>query len=121
MLNHAVDRFPEEACGILAGMDRHVKTVIAVENKLHSNVRFLMDEKAQVAAFVFMEEQGLEMVGIFHSHPTGPPYPSERDIQEHAYPASLCLICSPDKGADWKIGAFKMEPGKAIKQEIVFS
>jgi proteasome lid subunit RPN8/RPN11 len=39
-----------------------------------------------------MEAQGLEMVGIYHSHPHGPDSPSPTDIAEAYYPDAVYLI-----------------------------
>ena len=119
ILKHVSSRLPEEACGLLAGKNRQVELVIPVENKAHSAVMFKMDEKAQISAFEFIDKNEMEMIGIFHSHPTGPPYPSGKDINEHAYPESLCLICSHEIEGSWTVRAYKITGGTAVEQEIV--
>jgi proteasome lid subunit RPN8/RPN11 len=35
-----------------------------------------------------------EPLGIFHSHPAGPPVPSPTDIAEAAYPESIYVVIS---------------------------
>jgi proteasome lid subunit RPN8/RPN11 len=35
-----------------------------------------------------------EPLGIFHSHPAGPPVPSPTDIAEAAYPDSIYVVIS---------------------------
>lgn len=98
MLEDVVKRAPEEACGLLAGKDNRVNLVISVTNELHSDIRFRMDPVEQLKAFQLFEEQGLDMLGIYHSHPNGPSIPSQTDITEAYYPDVIHLIWSPISG-----------------------
>jgi len=71
MLEDVKLRAPEEACGIVAGRNNLPSHVYVIENELHSQVAFRMDPQQQVIAFLEMEKQDLEMLAIYHSHPTG--------------------------------------------------
>jgi proteasome lid subunit RPN8/RPN11 len=62
-------RAPQEACGLLAGKGDITLEVIPITNELHSTVRFRMDPIEQLRAFQLIDDQGLELVGIYHSHP----------------------------------------------------
>ena len=108
-------RAPEEACGLIAGKGNQALEVIAVPNLLHSSVRFRMDPPDQWAAFKRMEEQGQELIGIYHSHPAGPDGPSQTDIQEAFYPEAASLIWSPVQGS-WRCRAYRIVSGAV--QEI---
>lgn len=117
MLDHVSSCYPEEACGLLggqaAGVGCRVAAVLPVENALHSPVRYRMEPSAQLQGFLRLEEQGLDLVGIYHSHPTGPDHPSQTDLDEFAYPGVLALIWSPDgrpgSGDSWQLKAFWIE------------
>jgi proteasome lid subunit RPN8/RPN11 len=85
-------RAPEEACGLIAGRDQIAWEVIPVTNALHSPVRYRMDPQEQLEAFNRIEELGLEIMAIYHSHPAGPAYPSPTDIAEAFYPETVYLI-----------------------------
>ncbi|HZD56017.1 MAG TPA: M67 family metallopeptidase [Anaerolineales bacterium] len=85
-------RAPEEACGLVAGRDNTGVEVIPVTNALHSPVRYRMDPNEQLEAFNRIEELGLEIVAIYHSHPSGPSYPSPTDVGEAFYPEAVYLI-----------------------------
>src|SRR5687768_8812979 len=76
---------PLEACGLLAGKNSRVEKVIAVRNQAQSPVRYMMDPIEQLTAFQWIESQGLDLLGIFHSHPAGPEVVSPIDIAEAAY------------------------------------
>lgn len=101
---------PEEACGLLAGRDGRAWAALPVTNALHSPVRFSMDPREQLRAMTWIEEQGLELVGIYHSHPQGPPAPSATDLAEDAYPGVLYVIWFRS-GQGWQARAFAIDAG----------
>lgn len=101
---------PEEGCGLLLGRGDTVEKVIAVENELHSPVTFRMNPQAQLDALILAEDLGLEITGIFHSHPGGPEHPSQTDISRFFYPGSATVILSP-AGKGWHCKAFIIEAG----------
>jgi proteasome lid subunit RPN8/RPN11 len=104
-------RAPEEACGLLGGLDGQVLEVIPVPNALHSPVRYRMDPRDQWQAFQTIEQHGLELLGIYHSHPHGPEVPSETDVAESFYPESAYLIWSKRMGP-WRCLAFQINNGQ---------
>jgi proteasome lid subunit RPN8/RPN11 len=85
MLQHVDSETPLEACGLLAGTDNRVEKVIVIRNEAQSPVRFVMDPYEQLNAFDWIEANGLDLLGIFHSHPAGPETASPTDIAEAAY------------------------------------
>jgi proteasome lid subunit RPN8/RPN11 len=104
--SHADEKLPEEACGLLAGKDQRVQEVIPIPNILHSPVRYRMDPTDQLRAFQRIEDGGLDLAGIFHSHPLGPDCPSDTDIAEAYYPESVYVILFPYVTTGWKARGF---------------
>jgi [CysO sulfur-carrier protein]-S-L-cysteine hydrolase len=92
---HARTCLPQEACGLLAGNGVHATTFLPVKNELGSPTAFRMDAQEQLIAFLWMEEQSLDLLAIFHSHPNGPQIPSANDLAEFSYPYVACLIWTP--------------------------
>ena len=99
----------DEACGLLAGKGKIVERVFLVKNELKSTIRFRMDPAEQLSAFTWMETNGLDLVGIFHSHPTGPETLSVTDIAESAYPAVQIVWSRPRN--IWQARGFWIEAG----------
>jgi proteasome lid subunit RPN8/RPN11 len=120
MKKHIISCLPEEACGILAGMDMMVHKVIPVTNALHSPCRFRMDPSEQLAALLYMDEQGYQMLGIFHSHIEGPMNPSETDIRESTYPETASLIWAHLE-TGWECRAFRLIDRGAVEIPMVIS
>ena len=104
---------PLEACGLLAGKDDRVEKVLFVRNQAQSPVRFVMDPYEQLQAFDWIDANGLDLLGIFHSHPSGPETASPTDIAEASYNV-IHIICSR-KYAQWKMRGFWIENGQATK------
>jgi proteasome lid subunit RPN8/RPN11 len=102
---------PEEACGLLAGLKNQVRIILPIANELHSPVRFRMAARDQLKAFEQIDQAGLELLGIYHSHPNGPDRPSATDIAEAFYPEVVYLIWSP-QDRDWSCHAFNIRDGQ---------
>ena len=107
-------KMPNEACGLLAGSANQgsykATLVFPTVNILHSPVRYRLDPQEQLDVFIQLEERGLELVGIYHSHPMGPDEPSPTDISEAYYPESVYLIWSRYTG-QWKSRGFLIQEG----------
>jgi len=113
MLDHVDRQSPLEACGLLAGKNDEVEKVIPVRNQAQSPVRFVMEPYEQLEAFNWMDANGLDLLGIFHSHPAGPETASVTDIKEAAYEV-VHLIWSQNRGR-WQARGFWIENGNATE------
>jgi [CysO sulfur-carrier protein]-S-L-cysteine hydrolase len=113
MLDHVERQAPLEACGLLAGKNDRVQKVIPVRNQAQSPARFVMDPYEQLEAFDWIESNGLDLMGIFHSHPEGPETASETDIAEAAYEV-VHLIWSRNQDR-WQVRGFWIEHGRTTE------
>lgn len=105
MRDHVEHNLPEEACGLVGGKDWLASTIIPVTNELHSTTAYRMAPEEQLKALLRLEDANIDLIAIFHSHPSGPPYPSITDIAQFAYPGTLTLIWSRQSGA-WVLRGF---------------
>jgi len=110
MIAHVDSHAPLEACGLLAGIDSKVETVLEVTNQAQSAVRFVMDPIEQLNAFEWIESNGQELIGIFHSHPTGPETVSPTDIADAAYAVVHIILARVDN--NWRARGFWIKDGK---------
>jgi proteasome lid subunit RPN8/RPN11 len=71
---------PCEGVGLWAGTKGRVSEVIELPN-IHAKpqVAYEAEPLALVRAIGDIEERGLELLAIYHSHPTGPAWPSQSD------------------------------------------
>jgi proteasome lid subunit RPN8/RPN11 len=72
-----------------------------------------MDPYEQLQAFDWIDSNQLELLGIFHSHPTGPGTASLTDIAEAAYEV-VHLIWSRNQSG-WQARGFWIENGSATE------
>ncbi len=87
LIRHALAERPNEACGFLGGRDGVVERFFPIRNRAKSPVRYEMDPRDQLRAEDEIERDGLEIVGVFHSHPDTPAFPSPTDCTRAYWPA----------------------------------
>lgn len=100
----ALARFPEEACGLLVG--RRANDSVTVSHAQESGniaaeprTSFEVDPGLRLRLQRALREEGAEIVGIFHSHPSGDPTPSATDQAAIWEPDLVWLITAVEDGA----------------------
>ncbi len=116
IIDHARQEAPRECCGLLGGRDYEVECAYRITNTEPGVTRYLMDAEEQFRAFRDLDERGLELVGIYHSHPATQAYPSQTDTSLAFYPDSVYLICSLQVPEQPVVRAFRILDGEI--QEI---
>jgi proteasome lid subunit RPN8/RPN11 len=119
MRHHVCRRAPLEACGLLAGKNGRVELTLGIRNAENSLVRFRMEPRAQWRAFQHFEAAGLELIGIYHSHPNGPGRPSPTDIAKALYPVAQIIWFRAE--GRWQVRGFRIEGGQAVEIDLEFS
>ncbi|NJE26938.1 M67 family peptidase [Thermococcus sp. MV5] len=87
-----------EICGFLLGQEREdrffVEEIVFTKNKLDSPIEFEVDPLETLEVFQIAEKEGLEIIGIFHSHINSPHYPSGKDLKGMNLWRNVWLIVS---------------------------
>jgi proteasome lid subunit RPN8/RPN11 len=109
MLNYVESHLPLESCGLLAGRDSKVEKIFFVQNQAQSPVRYVMDPIEQLNALEWIDSNEMELLGIFHSHPTGPETVSPTDIAQAAYAVAYIILSRVDSA--WRTRGFWIEDG----------
>lgn len=118
IIAHAKEGFPLEVCGILGGRDGIVSEIYRMTNTDQSNEHFMMDPKEQFAVIKDLRAKGLEMLGIYHSHPETPARPSEEDIRLALTPAVSYLIASLANQAAPDLRSYKISGGGVTPEPL---
>ncbi|MEA5406272.1 M67 family metallopeptidase [Haloarculaceae archaeon H-GB2-1] len=87
------------------------------ERRGDPRTRYALDAAEQLQAIEAIEAEGLETVGFYHSHPAGPPGPSETDAANATWPGVSYVIVVLD-GAHPYVGSWRWT-GEAFRQETV--
>ncbi len=117
--------YPYEICGFLIGKidfendTREVLEVIQVENqnKERANDRFEISPKDFLKVEDYATKKGLDIVGIYHTHPDHPNRPSQTDLT-FAQPDMSYIILSVRKGKaeDWK--SWVLDGNKFVEEKV---
>jgi proteasome lid subunit RPN8/RPN11 len=99
MLAQARAERPLECCGLLAGVIGEDGSGVVQEryplvNAAASPVEFLSSPESMFAAHKDMWRRNLEMLAVYHSHPTSAPVPSKKDLAQSSGPGIVNLIIS---------------------------
>ena len=79
LTEHAENEKPNESCAILFGKENIVLEIFPTKNIEESPVNFTISNEQLIEAYQDAENKGLEIIGIFHSHPNSIAFPSETD------------------------------------------
>ena len=119
MLAHADAGFPNEACGILAGLkEGEGSKFFPMRNMDEASISYFMDPKEQLKVFKDMRVKNLQMTGIFHSHVASVAYPSQKDVRLAFYPEPSYLIVSLSDRSRPVLRSFKIKDEKVTEEEI---
>jgi len=101
---HGEVAYPDEGAGFLLGSDdgqqRHVTELFTTENIREDAARhnrFLVSPEDYLKAETMAEGLGLDLIGVYHSHPDHPNLPSEFD-REWAQPFFSYIITTVNEG-----------------------
>ncbi len=83
LIEHAVKSAPNESCALLFGNENPntctVKDIFLTENTERSPINFTISNEELLAGYKEAERKGLDVIGIFHSHPHSEARPSSTD------------------------------------------
>jgi proteasome lid subunit RPN8/RPN11 len=144
ILTHAESTYPEECCGLLLGkLGRASQTpnllveVRQIENQWQSELAdelkdlipdassgepltkskfYWIDPKEMLTAQRYARERGLDIIGIYHSHPDHPAVPSEHD-RILAWSQYSYMIVSVEQGVFRDIRCWKLDSSHQFQPE----
>ncbi len=115
--------YPYETCGLLLGkIAGDVRTVFGAyetpnANPDRKNDRYEINPKDYMKAEDKAREFGLEIVGVYHSHPDHPDRPSQFD-EERAFEGFSYIIVSVQQGRWTSYRSWELIEGKFREEEI---
>jgi proteasome lid subunit RPN8/RPN11 len=121
MVEHGLAEFPNEACGLLAGKEGRPVKFFRMTNRDASPVTYRLDPKEQLHAFDEIDEEGWELLAIFHTHTHSEAYPSETDRAQAFYAEAHYLVMSLRDRANPELRAFRIEDGDVAETPVVIA
>jgi proteasome lid subunit RPN8/RPN11 len=119
ILTHVRSNPDEECCGLLAGLDGGIYRAFSAHNAAkHPATAYEIAPKELFRIMREVRAAGLELLGIYHSHPNGDNQPSLRDVERAYYPDAAYFILSPRTEAPEPIRAYSIRDGRWTQLEI---
>lgn len=119
IIDYCEKNYPKESCGILAGKNSIVEKIYFMKNVSDTpQTCYFMEPKEQINVMKEIRENGMELVGIFHSHIDVKAYLSKKDIELAFYPDAFYVVISIIDGKFNQMNAFKISE-KSITQEDI--
>jgi len=119
MVAHSYDCYPEEMCGLLAGLPGEPSAVrfYPCRNDAASARVYTVNPGDHLRAERDAESRGWEILGVVHSHTHSEPYPSPTDVAEAPDPGWHYVIVSVKREAP-EIRSYRII-GDLISEEIL--
>jgi proteasome lid subunit RPN8/RPN11 len=107
---HEAFSLPDECCGLLAGLPGVVRFVYPLTNANPSPASFTIDPFEHFHSWRHASASNWDLIGAFHSHPSGPSHPSKTDLALANEPEWTYLIVTKGEISGWAISDRKAAP-----------
>lgn len=123
VIAHATRELPNECCGLLAGRIAEgvgtVTTRFTIGNDAASATEYETNARDLFDAFRAMRQVDVELLAIYHSHPTSEPVPSRRDIERNTYGESVVHLIVGFANAEATVQAWWLMETNYREAEII--
>lgn len=119
MIAHALDEYPLEMCGLLAGpTNNRAPSFTACRNDARSARVYELNPKDYMRAEMAADDLDWEITGVVHSHTHSEPYPSPTDVEAAVSPNWHYVIVSLKREAP-EVRSFRIADGQITEESVV--
>ncbi len=118
LIEHARADAPNECCGMIASRDGEAVRVYRATNAAASPLRYEIDGAEQYRIQMEIDDAGLDLGAIYHSHTRSDPYPSQTDINLAFYPDAVYVIVGVARDEP-EVRAYSIRDGAVAEAELV--
>ena len=123
MVSHCLDAHPLEACGLLAGFSAEdgradARTFFPAENVSASARLYEVNPLAMLSADRQAEQEGQQLVGVYHSHTHTEGRPSPTDVRQAPDPGWHYLLVSL-RDTHPSVRSWRILGGKITEEPVV--
>ncbi|MGH2893276.1 MAG: Mov34/MPN/PAD-1 family protein [Solirubrobacteraceae bacterium] len=118
MVAHAQADDPNECCGLVSSRNGDAVKVYRTTNTEASRFRFVIDPSEQLRVYNEIEDAGLDLGAIYHSHTRSEPYPSQTDLNfAKDWPGVLWIIIGLANGEP-EVKTYEIRDGRVADTEL---
>ena len=119
MVATCIRALPNEGCGLLLGTSEGVVVdVVPSPNVADSAKVYEIDPKVLLRTYRRADDEGLEVIGVFHSHTHSAAYPSPTDIRQAPDPAWHYVLISLAE-LDTVVASYRIVDGAVSAEEVI--
>ena len=119
MVATCIRALPNEGCGLLLGTSEGVVVdVVPSPNVADSAKVYEIDPKVLLRTYRRADDEGLEVIGVFHSHTHSTAYPSPTDIRQAPDPAWHYVLISLAE-LDTVVASYRIVDGTVSAEEVI--
>lgn len=120
MIEQAQRRAPVEACGYLAGKGEVVMKYYEMRNTDESEEHYSLDPSEQFAVLKKVRNKKMEILAVYHSHPSSLARPSEEDKDlAHDPDIAYVIVSLLTEKSEIKAFSIRKKQVKPIKIKVV--
>ena len=122
MIATCIRALPDEGCGLFLGTrdgdSALVSDVISSENVAHSAKVYEIDSRILLKAYRRADDEGIEVLGVFHSHTHSEAYPSPTDVRQAPDPSWHYVLISL-RDIPSVIRSYRIVDGQVSEEAVV--
>ena len=115
---HARAGLPNEACGLIGGRDGRAERFYPAQPDEPSPYYYRIESRDQIRIMNEIDEAGLDLVGIYHSHTSSPAFPSRTDAEQAFWPDAVYVIVSL-ASPDADVRGYRIRDMEVTEEELV--
>jgi [CysO sulfur-carrier protein]-S-L-cysteine hydrolase len=109
-----------ECCGLVAGRENQITRAYPAKNvAADPATRYEVAPRELVDLTRQIREDGLDVMGIYHSHPNAIEVPSETDVAAAEYPGVAYFIVSHASDRQPQVRAFSIRDGQVSELNLL--
>ena len=117
LIAHARAEAPNECVGMIASRNGEAVAVHRATNAAASPLRYEIEGREQYRIQTAIEDAGLDLGAIYHSHTRSAPLPSQTDINLAFYPEALYVIVGV-KDPEPDVRAWRIVDGRVSEAQL---
>ena len=118
MVASCVRALPNEGCGLLLGnVDGTIVDVVTSPNVADSAKVYEVDSRVLLRTFRRAEDEGLEVLGVYHSHTHSEAYPSPTDVVQAPDPLWHYVLVSL-RDVPVVVRSFRVVDGDVTEEDV---
>jgi len=118
LVAHARADLPNECCGMIGGRDGTAERVWRAVNTEASPYMYVMEPREQLRIMEEIDDAGLDLLAVYHSHTRSAAYPSRTDVELAFFGQTLYLIVSLADPAAPEIRAFHLQRNVPVEEAV---